>query len=90
LSLALRSGRPFLGLRGFAPDHRLFLYVPLHVAQRERLVPLVLIGDSLKIACAYLDPDVEFLRQRFPNLHLDLVVSPRREVLEALQRVGVA
>lgn len=89
LSLAFRSGRAFAGLRDFEPDHRLFLYVPLHVAQRERVVPLVLVGDSLKIASAYLDPDLGFLRQRFPNLHLELVVSPRRELLEALQRVGV-
>lgn len=89
LSLSFRSNRPFVGLRDFEPDHRLFLYVPLHVAQRERIVPLVLIGDSLKLASAYLDPDVAFLEQRFPNLHVDLVVSSRREIVEALQRVGV-
>jgi hypothetical protein len=88
LALALRSGRPFAGLRDFAPDHRLFLYVPLHVAQRERVLPLVLVGSSLKIASVYLDPDLDFLQRRFPSLELELVISPRREVLEALQRVG--
>ena len=88
LSLSFRSGRTFVGLRDFVPDHRLFLYVPLHLAQRERLVPLSLDDGILQLACAYLDPDIAFLRQRFPNLALDLVVSPRREVLEALQRIG--
>ncbi|MGH3003288.1 MAG: hypothetical protein ACRDM1_11615 [Gaiellaceae bacterium] len=88
LALALRSGRPFEGLRDFAPDHRLFLYVPLHVAQRERIVPLVMIGDRLKIATVYLDPDLDFVRSRFPSLGIDLVLAPRGEVLEALQRVG--
>jgi hypothetical protein len=88
LSLALRSGRPFQGLRGFEPDHRLFLHLPLHLAQRERVAPLVLVGNSLTIASAYLDPDLSPVRERFPNLRLELVVSPRVEVLEALQRVG--
>jgi len=90
VSLALRGDRPFQGLRGFEPDHRLFLYLPLHLAQRERVVPLVLVGGTLTVASAYLDPDLGSVRERFPNLRLELVVSPRAEVLEALQRVGFA
>ena len=90
LSLSLHSGRPFRGLRRFEPDHRLFLYVPIHVAQRERVVPLELVDDTLTIASAYLDPELGFLASRFPGLRVRLVVSPRREIMEALQRVGGA
>jgi hypothetical protein len=88
LALALHGRRRFEGLRGFEPDHRLFLYLPLHVAQRERIVPIVLVAETLTVASAYLDPDLSSLRDRFPNLHIELLVSPRNEVLEALQRVG--
>src|SRR4051794_38345122 len=89
LALALRSGRPFRGLRDVVPDHRLFLYLPLHVAQRERVCPLRLDEGRLTIASTYLDPDLSQVEQRFPSFELELVVSPRTEVLEALQRIGV-
>jgi hypothetical protein len=89
LALALRSVRRYCGLRDVAPDHRLFLYVPLHLAQRERVCPLVLEDDRLTIASAYLDPELGQVSERFPSLELELVVSPRSEVLEALQRIGV-
>jgi hypothetical protein len=89
LALALRSGRPFRGLRDVAPDHRLFLYLPLHVAQRERVCPLALDDDRLTIASAYLDPDLRQVTERFPTFEVDLLVSPRTEVLEALHRIGV-
>lgn len=88
LALAIRSGRSFVGLRRVTPDHRLFLYLPLHLAQRERVVPLSLTDGQLRVASAYLDPDLSSVTERFPSLELDLVVSPRDEVLEALQRVG--
>lgn len=88
LALAIRSGRRFVGLRRVTPDHRLFLYLPLHLAQRERVVPLSLTDGQLRVASAYLDPDLSSVTERFPSLELDLVVSPRDEVLEALQRVG--
>jgi hypothetical protein len=87
VALALRSGRRYEGLRRTRVNPELFLYVPLVVAQRERIVPLVLVGDSLLIASAYLDPDLSYLRERFPNLQLELVVSPRSEILDALNRV---
>jgi hypothetical protein len=89
LALALRSGRPFQGLRDVAPDHRLFLYVPLQLAQRERVCPLALDDGRLTIASAYLDPDLHQITERFPSLELELAVSPRAEVLEALRRVGI-
>jgi hypothetical protein len=88
LALAVRSGRPFTGLEAVALDHRLFLYVPLHVAQRERVCPLRLAEGRLTIAAAYLDPDLRHVEERFPSLDLELTVAPRREVLEALGRIG--
>jgi hypothetical protein len=87
VELARRSGREFVGLRGFLPDERLFLYVPLAHALVERICPLVLVGSSLKLASAYLDPDLERLERSFPNLRIELVVAPRRDILEALSAV---
>jgi hypothetical protein len=86
--LAARSGRPFTGLRGFAADPRLFAYVPLPIAMRERVCPLVLIGDSLKLASAFVDPDLSYVARRFPSLQLELAIAPRSEVIETLNRVA--
>lgn len=88
LELALRSGLPYTGLRGFVPDPQLFLYVPLATAVAERVCPLTLVGDSLKLATAFLTPDLQSERLRFPNLDLELVVAPRSEILEALRLVA--
>lgn len=88
LELAASSGRSYTGLRGFVPDPTLFLYVPVAKAVQERVCPLLLIGDSLKLASAYLDPDLASVSARFPNLGLDLVVAPRSEILEALRLVA--
>jgi hypothetical protein len=85
--LSGRTGRQFTGLRGFEPDARLFFYLPLPIAQRERVCPLVLVGDSLKLASAYLDPDLSHLDRRFPSLQVELAIAPRSEVLEALDRI---
>jgi Type II secretion system (T2SS), protein E, N-terminal domain len=89
LALAFRSGFPYRGLRHFAPDHRLFLYLPVHVAQRERVCPLELDDGELLVASAYLDPDLTHVTERFPGVSISLAVSPRSEVLEALQRIGI-
>ena len=88
LELALRSGRRFTGLRGFHPDPKLFLYVPVQTAIDERVCPLVLVHDSLKVASAYADPDLLAVETRFPGLALELVVSPRSEILDALRFVA--
>jgi hypothetical protein len=85
--LAGRSGRQFTGLRGFAADPRLFVYLPLPIALRERLCPLVLVGDSLKLASAFLDPDLSYLARRFPSLQLELAIAPRSEIIAALNRI---
>jgi MshEN domain len=87
LELAARSCRSYCGLRDFVPDPRLFVYLPVPIAVRERVCPLVLIGDSLKLASTFLDPDLSALDRRFPNLSVELGIAPRSEVLAALQRV---
>lgn len=88
LALAFRAGRRFEGLRGAELDPRLFLYLPLALAQRERAVPLALADDTLTVAAASLDPDLTWVRERFPSLRIELVVSPRNELLNALGRVA--
>lgn len=87
LEIASRAGRPYAGLRDFAPDPRLFVYLPVPIAIRERVCPLVLIGDSLKLASAFIDPDLSYLERRFPTLAVDLGIAPRSEILEALHRL---
>jgi hypothetical protein len=88
LELASRTGWPFSGLRGFVADARLFAYLPLAMAMRERLCPIVLIGDSLKLATAFADPDLSYPARRFPSLQLDLTIAPRRDILAALNSVA--
>lgn len=90
LELSFVSGRPLVGLRDFMPDERLFLYVPLPLAQSQRVCPLVLVEDSLKVASAFLDPDLGPVRERFPNLRIEVVIAARDEILEALHRVAAA
>ncbi len=87
LELASRAGRAYAGLRDFVPDPRLFVYLPVPIAIRERVCPLVVIGDSLKLASAFLDPELSYLERRFPSLTIDLGIAPRREILAALNRV---
>jgi hypothetical protein len=83
--LSHASGRPLVGLRGFVPDPKLFLYVPLSLAASERICPLSLRGDRLELASVFLDPDLSYLTERFPNLELELVLAARDDVLAALQ-----
>jgi hypothetical protein len=39
LEIASRASRPFAGLRNFVPDPRLFIYLPVPIALRERVCP---------------------------------------------------
>lgn len=87
LEIASHAGRPYAGLRDFVPDARLFAYLPIPIATRERVCPLVLIGDSLKVASAFVDPDLSYLERRFPNLAIEIGIAPRSEILAALNRV---
>jgi len=52
LALSLRTGLPYTGLRGFTCDPKLLLYVPMAMAVAERVVPVILVEDRLKLASA--------------------------------------
>ncbi len=86
LALALRSGLPFCGLRGFAVDPRLWHYVPTEIARRERVVPVVLVGDVLKVAAPSPDADLARVRRSFPQLEVELHLARPDEVDEVLAR----
>jgi hypothetical protein len=86
LDLALRNGLPYTGLRDFEPDLRLFHYVPLQFALQQRIVPLLVVGDTLKVASASPDTDLSLLRTRFPYLGVDMVIAPGPEIDRVLER----
>jgi hypothetical protein len=87
LELALATNRPFTGLRDFTPDPKLFRYLPVAVAREQQVVPLLLVGDTLKIASAAADPDLQVLSSRFPALAVDIVIAPAAEIAAALDRM---
>ena len=87
LALALSVGLPYCGLRGFEPDPRLFSYLPPDEAARARLVPLMLVADTLRVASPTPEADISYLRQRFPNLEIELVIAPADEVDQVLAMV---
>lgn len=87
LATALNAGIGYTGLRDFVPDPKLCHYVPAALAARERVVPVILVGDTLKVASATPDPDLTMVRQRFPYLALDIVIAPAAEIDQALQRM---
>jgi hypothetical protein len=86
LDIALRNGLPSSGLRDFAPDPRLFHYIPLPYAVQNRLLPIVIVGDTLKVASATPEPDLSLLRTRFPYLAVDIVIAPGPEIDRVLER----
>ena len=68
LTLSLRTGLPYTGLRGFTCDPKLLLYLPMAMAVAERVVPVILVGDNLKLASAGPHPNLHLLSVRFPYL----------------------
>lgn len=86
LALALEHGLAFTGLRGFTVDPRLLHYVSRTEAEARCVVPVVLVGDTLKLASATPDPDLAFLRARFPALRVEVVLAPRSAIEAALAR----
>jgi hypothetical protein len=87
LALSLSTGLPYTGLREFTPDPKLFRYVPLGLAADQQIVPIVLVGDTLKLASASPHPDLSLLHSRFPYLTVDIVLAPGSEIDRVLQRV---
>ena len=67
LELALRYGLRYSGLRDVALDPRLLLYVPLDVCEREMVLPLGVSDESLELATASPDPDLEIVRGALPG-----------------------
>ena len=86
LEVALRHGLPYTGLRDFDADPRLFHYVPLLYAVQHRVLPMLIVGDTLKVASAVPDPDLSLLRTRFPYLAVDIVIAPGPEIDRVLER----
>jgi hypothetical protein len=86
LDVALRHNLPYTGLREFAPDLKLFHYVPMPYAVQHRVVPLLVVGDTLKIASAAPNPDLSLLKTRFPYLAVDIVIAPGPEIDRVLER----
>lgn len=87
LRLAVSANLPYTGLRDFEPDSRLWHYVPLPYAAAQRIVPVLLVGDTLKLATDRADPDLHPLSIRFPNLTLHIVIAPTREIDRILAHV---
>jgi hypothetical protein len=87
LEVALSSNRPFTGLRDFTPDPKLFRYLPATHARAQQLVPMLLVGDTLKVASARPDPDISVLTDRFPALTVDIVIASAAEISAALERM---
>lgn len=88
LRLAFDSGLPYSGLRAFAPDPRLWHYVPLGYALEHGVVPVVLAGDVLHVAAATPGCDLSALRGIFPRLHVTLTLAPERELRATLSRAN--
>lgn len=86
LRLAVASGLPYTGLRGFRPDPRLWHYVPLGYALEHRVVPVVLTGDVLHLAATTPACDLAELRRGLPRLSLALSLAPEPEVRATLAR----
>jgi hypothetical protein len=86
--IAFEAGLPYSGLRDFQPDARLWAAVGLDRARRQRLVPLLVIGGRLQVACARPDPDLAELESAFDGV--DVVIAPAAEIDAALAQAAPA
>jgi hypothetical protein len=80
--IAFEAGLPYTGLRDFRPDDRLWRLVDPARAQQARIVPLLVVGDRLKVASAAPDPDLTGIDGRYGGV--DVVIAPAREIDAAL------
>ncbi len=80
VALALEASLPYTGLRGFRPDQRLFAYLPVGTARKLGVLPLALVGDTLRVASATVDPPLGPIQTGFPNLRFEVAIAPRREI----------
>ena len=84
--IAERGGRELTSLAGIEPDGGLLLYLPLDLAARETVFPVILVGDTLVVASAFNDPDLSLVESHFPNLTLEISIAPRGEIRELIER----
>lgn len=78
------AGLPYTGLRDFAVDPRMWLYVPHAVALAQQVVPMTLIGNRLQVASAGSSPDLSVIRKHFPALQIDVTIAPAAEIHRVL------
>jgi hypothetical protein len=78
--VALESGLPYSGLRGFVVDPRMWHYVPHRTARALQVVPVTIIGDRLQLASAVPSPDLGPVLRHFPALAVDIVIAPATEI----------
>ena len=90
--IAGRAGRELTTLAGVEPDGGLLLYLPLDLAERETVFPIILVGDKLVVASAFNDPDLSVVERHFPKLEVEVAIAPRSEIRDLIARskVGVA
>lgn len=84
--VAERTGRELTSVAAVAPDPGLLLYLPLDLAERETVFPVILVGDQLIVASAFNDPDLSAVESHFPRLELALSIAPRSEILALIER----
>jgi hypothetical protein len=76
--IAFEAGLPYTGLRDFRPDERLWRLVDPGRARRAGVVPLLVVGDRLKVAAARPDPDLSGLDGGCAGV--DVVIAPAAEI----------
>lgn len=86
LRIAMENGLRYSALSDFQVDVRLWRYLPLALALRERVVPVIVIGDTLTIASTRPDPDLTDLHRHFPNLRTEILIAPAPSIDAALTR----
>ena len=85
LEIAIEARLPYVGLRDVAVDETLLHYLPLSLALREQVAPVVLVDDTLTVATVRPSPDLEQVARRFPRLSIALVVAPADEIVALLE-----
>ncbi|QEC46312.1 glycosyltransferase [Baekduia soli] len=86
--IAFEAGLPYTALRDFRPDERLWGRIAPEWAVRERVVPLLVVGDRLQLAATRPDPDLSALHGDWAGV--DVVIAPAGEIDAALAQVAAA
>ena len=84
IALALRHWLRYSGLRDVELDARLVLYVPLALAERERVAPLSVDERVLTVATATPTPTSSSSTPASRASHVELVLAPAERIAELL------